>query len=248
VANTTWSTTDKTSGVTLSGGNLTATLGNPSPAGIRAADKQVTGKFYWECTATTWTASGASLGIANMQAALTFGGSPTNAAVIYQSSGAIWVNNVSTGVNLGARSNGDVIGIALDLTNQLIWFRVAPAGNWNNNAGFSPGGTGGISISSVASAGIPVSPVLAQTSSAPVITANFGDTAFSGAVPAGFTSGFTAGATINTNALATQIALEHWLATNPDEQVTQVAIEHWASVAAAAPVVPSADTRAMIMA
>jgi hypothetical protein len=61
-------------------------------------------------------------------------------------------------------------------------------------------------------------------------TANFGDTAFTGTVPSGFTSGFTAGATINTNALATQTAVEHWLSTNPDAQTTQVLVEHWATV------------------
>lgn len=67
------------------------------------------------------------------------------------------------------------------------------------------------------------------------VTANFGDTAFTGAVPSGFTSGFTAGASIPTNALATQIAAEHWFSTNPDMQLTQVAVEQWAAVSTVNP-------------
>lgn len=71
-----------------------------------------------------------------------------------------------------------------------------------------------------------------QASTTGQITANFGDTAFVGEAtrPAGFTAGFTAGASIPTNALASQISAEHWLTTNPQAQVTQAFVEHWASV------------------
>jgi hypothetical protein len=52
MANTTWSTTDKFN-VTLSGSNLIATAASAGICTVRAADKQVTGKFYWECTYNT---------------------------------------------------------------------------------------------------------------------------------------------------------------------------------------------------
>jgi hypothetical protein len=81
-----------------------------------------------------------------------------------------------------------------------------------------------------------------QTSDA--ITANFGDTAFAGSVPSGFTSGFVIGNNyvINTQAAVeewhapspdaqvTQLAAEQWLRTNPDAQVTQLALEEWTPV------------------
>ena len=40
----------------------------------------------------------------------------------------------------------------------------------------------------------------------------------------------TGSTTIPTSALATQLAAEHWLTTNPQAQVTQIAAEHWASI------------------
>jgi anti-sigma factor RsiW len=98
------------------------------------------------------------------------------------------------------------------------------------------------------------------------VTANFGDSAFVGAVPAGFTSGFTAGASIPTNTLTTQLAAEQWLSTDPRAQLTQVAVEQWASVQSTTgqvvvsqmlieqwasvdlPVVPSQAVRVMVLA
>lgn len=114
-----------------------------------------------------------------------------------------------------------------------MWFRLGAAGNWNNVSGRDPAtGAGGIAINTLGGA-IPVYPAVLLSNNLDQITANFGDSAFTGTVPSGFTSGFTAGATINTNALATQIAIEHWLTTNPNMQTTQVALEHWATVSSA---------------
>jgi hypothetical protein len=60
----------------------------------------------------------------------------------------------------------------------------------------------------------------------------FGGSAFTGTVPAGFTSGFTAGAVIGTNELATQVAAEQWASMIPPQmQATQAAIEQWTSTA-----------------
>jgi len=236
MANTTWSTTDKTASVTLSNANLTATVSSGVNQGVRASDRQVTGKFYFEVTATTWTGVQGIIGIANSGAILSsIAATPTGAVVILQSSGNIFLNGVSTGVTLGARANGNIIGVAVDLNTYQIWFRAAPVGNWNGSATFAPDGLGGIGFHSIGGDGLPVHPLVACTSATLVVTANFGDSAFSGTPPSGYTSGFTAGATIGTNALATQVAAEQWITTNPPAQITQVAVEEWATVQNAPP-------------
>src|SRR5678815_2982157 len=53
---------------------------------------------------------------------------------------------------------------------------------------------------------------------------------------------------IPTNAIASQALAEHWLTTSPQAQITQVILEHWMSVAEGVPVVPSLDTRVMVLA
>jgi hypothetical protein len=132
---------------------------------------------------------------------------------------------------LGAITAGQVLCIAADLTSRLIWYRIGAAGNWNANATRNPAtGVGGVVILNLGN-GIPVFPAANVNALNDQITANFGDTAFVGAVPSGFTSGFTAGASVSTNAIASQALAEHWLTTNPQAQITQVVAEHWASVA-----------------
>jgi len=229
MANTTWNPSDKTAGVTLTGSNLIATASGASNA-VRATDRQVTGKFYWEVTLTTASAS-YGVGYANQSATLSSVYSiPTNAIIVY-TSGSIWLNNVNTGITLGSLAAGGVVlCLAVDIANRLFWARIGAAGNWNANAAYSPAtGYGGIDISLIGGIAVPIYPT-ACFGVAAACTANFGDTAFSGAVPSGFTSGFTAGATIATNALATQAAVEHWLTTDVPAQVTQVALEQWATV------------------
>ena len=140
MANTAWSTTDKTAGITLSGSNLIATT-TLSTQGIRSADKQITGKFYFEITVTT-TFGQSNTGVGSSAAALNNANALATCS-LYHNNGGVFLNNVSSGVSFGsAISNGTVVCIALDVTNQLIWFRLGAAGNWNANATFSPGGTG----------------------------------------------------------------------------------------------------------
>lgn len=240
MANTTWNGSDKSANVTLTGSNLIATASGAS-AWVRAVDRQLTGKFYWECTPTVWGNANTGVGFCPSSVA-----TPTQAAVgtcVVIKSGVINVDGVSSGSTLGARLAADVISVAVDFGARLAWFRVAAAGNWNGSATANPAtGAGGVAITS-SGGGIPAFPLAIMGANLDAITANFGDTAFTGTVPSGFTSGFTAGASISTNALATQIAAEHWAAPNPNAQVTQVALEHWASVANAVP----GSTQAYVM-
>ena len=229
MANTTWNPSDKSASITLSNGNLTMSS-STTFGGIRAIDRQITGKFYWEVTATTWGAS-CAIGVAAQGASLA-GAAPALWCYALQNGGNVFLAGASTGVTLGTRANGDIIGVALDLVNQLIWFRVAPSGNWNGSATANPAtGVGGVSIQTIAGVGAPLYPYAYLQGSGQAYTANFGDSAFTGAVPAGFTSGFTAGANPPLNVIATQAALEHFFATNPPAQVTQVTVEQWATTA-----------------
>jgi hypothetical protein len=125
-----------------------------------------------------------------------------------------------------------VVCIALDAGARLIWFRVGAAGNWNGSAVNNPAtGVGGVAITNLG-VGIQIYPSVCFGVIGDQITANFGDSAFTGAVPAGFTSGFTAGVVSPSNELATQIAAEHWGVGDPalSVQLTQIAVEQWAQV------------------
>ena len=177
--------------ITLSGGNLIAT--STGAGSVRGVSTLTTGKYYWECTMNVWSQANTSVGVANSTAILSnFVTTGFNSAMVYLS-GAISVNSISSGQSLGARSSGDIIGIAVDGTAHLIWFRVAPSGNWNGSGTADPAtGTGGISISSLGST---VFPAFGQTTSGQSATANFGATAFTGAVPSGFSAPSAGGVT-----------------------------------------------------
>lgn len=193
---TVWSTTDKAN-IVLANRNLAAGPGDFHESGVRAEGQRSTGKYYWEYTCF-WTSAQTNVGVANLSASLTgtVGGFPTNnAAVVWQSGGNIWVNSAQPSGTpaLGTRASGDIIGVAIDLDNKLIWFRVAPSGNWNGSGTANPATTtGGVSISAIST---PVCPLFATYTfaNADSVVANFGDSTFSGAVPSGFASGFPPG-------------------------------------------------------
>lgn len=231
MANTTWNPADKTAGTALTNANLTATA-SAGGNGVRTVDRLVVGKYYWEYTFTTASNNACGVGIQGYSLSLgaQAGANTANLAIV-NNTGSFCVNTV-TPVAFGVITSGTVVCFALDLDNRLIFARVGAAGNWNNSSTANPTmGVGGISVLWIGAA-IPAYGLMTeQNGTNGAITANFGDSAFIGAVPSGFTSGFTAGVTSSTNALATQVAAEHWLTTNPDAQITQVALEHWASVA-----------------
>jgi hypothetical protein len=232
VANTVFNLSDKSANLTLSGGNLIATTTSSALASVRSVDRQVAGKFYWEITCNTLTNSSASVGMATTAIAqpifITGGAGPGTCGV--NRAGSVYVDGVIVGgIAFGTIANGTVVGVAFDADARLVWFRLGAAGNWNMSATASPTtGAGGVAV--FLGRGIPAHPAVCFAATSDQITANFGDTAFTGTVPSGFTSGFTAGSTIPTNALATQTAVEHWLSTNPDAQTTQVVLEQWATV------------------
>jgi len=233
MSNTTWNPSDKSGSITLTGSNLIATSTSGAQAGVRAVDKQVTGKFYWECTCVVNTGAGSCVGISWNANAV--GTAPISAIAVGACgpghSGAIFLDGATTGSTIGTIVNNTVVCIAVDCDQRLIWFRSGAVGNWNGSAGANPAtGVGGILVTAQGR-GIPIYPTAWLIGGSEQTTANFGDTAFVGAVPSGYTSGFTAGASVPTNAIASQALAEHWLTTDPDARITQVIAEHWASVA-----------------
>jgi hypothetical protein len=180
---TTWNPSDLLAMI-LSNNNLTAT-NTAAPSGVRAKEGFASGKYYWEVTVSTWAQSSTSVGFGLASAALSSG----NLGFAFMSRlGTIIVNNVASGSTLGARTAGDTIGIALDVGNNLCWFRVAPSGNWNGSGTANPAtGVGGVSISTITGTQFPA---FWASNTGEVATANFGGSAFSGAVPSGFTSGW----------------------------------------------------------
>jgi hypothetical protein len=233
MANTTFNPSDKTAAVTLSGGNLIATNTTNAIGGVRAVDRQLVGRFYWEYICNVVAGNAATgVGIASPTASLSLSSfnAQSGTSGVTRSAGTIYVEGVSTGSAVGAITAGSVIGVAIDSDARLVWYRLGAAGNWNGSASANPAtGAGGIPI--LLGRGVPIYPAVFVNGTNDQTTANFGDSAFVGAVPSGYTSGFTAGASVPTNAIASQALAEHWLTTNPQAQVTQVVAEHWASVA-----------------
>lgn len=168
----------------LSNNNLTISWGTGGGK-VQSLNGFSSGKYYFEVTGNTWAGSNAGSGVSLTGVNL----APSVGSAQVVKNGTIYVNNVSSGSSLGARSSGDIIGIAVDLTAQLIWLRVCPSGNWNGSGTANPAtATGGISISSISTGALFASSW--SNSSGDVATANFGASSFSGAVPSGFISGW----------------------------------------------------------
>lgn len=228
MANTTWNPSDKATQIVLSNGNLTAGASAAVVAGVRSIDRQVYGKYYWECTWTTISNGNEGVGIASGTQSLSAAASAAGQQCMMAQAGTIYLNGVVAVNSFGTVTSGTIVCIAVDCTNSLIWFRLGAAGNWNGNAAYSPGGGGGVAMqSALGGLALYAKATLAATASS--VTANFGDSAFTGAVPSGFTAGFPNSSPPN-QAEATQIALEQWARGTPQAQLTQMAVEHWAAV------------------
>lgn len=146
------------------------------------------GKWYFEATLNHVGANGDSVGIValgggvNDPAATT----PSNCALV-QTGGEIYAEHIDSGDTIGVRSTGDVIRVAVDLDDKLIWFAVAPSGNWNGSPSANPATkAGGISIAGYADATVGPFVAFNAASLVGVDTVNFGQSAFVGTIPSGF--------------------------------------------------------------
>lgn len=231
MADTTFLPSTASANVALSNGNLTATASSTAIGGVQSQDSQNAGQFYVEFTYTT--IAGGSTGAGFCTPAATYTGLSSGngllGLVVYKS-GTVRLNG-ATAVTIGALSNGALVCAAIDLTNMRAWFRLGATGNWNNSASATPATPStGIDISGVFSTASPAWPfAVFDGGASDQITANFGASAFVGAVPTGFTAGWPT-QTIPTALVATQAGAEVWgQNTSPPLRVTQLGAEAWGS-------------------
>lgn len=182
---TTFDPANTNANLTLSNGNLTATTNsNVGGYGVsRSIASHSTGKYYAEFVHNLAGSNGNSVnGSINGSGSLSAYLGNTN-SVGYFGNAAVYVNNVQVST-IQAYTNLNNVGMAFDITNSLIWFRVN-GGNWNNSAPADPAtGVGGISTSGYS---CPCYAGAAQAiSTSETFTANFGASAYTFTAPAGF--------------------------------------------------------------
>lgn len=167
----------------LSNGNLTAAGSGASVGGVRANGGEITGSFFNEFTIVSATSLGVAL-VNSSEDLNNFIGGDTN-GIVYGNAGSVQLN--FSGPTISPYTVGDVVGMAVNLIAQLIWFRVN-GGNWNNNGSADPAtNTGGISIAGLSGVGtIPMFVATQLNGAGNSVTANFGDTSYAHAAPAGY--------------------------------------------------------------
>jgi hypothetical protein len=188
---------DKNSRITLSNGNLTA-AGDASAIHqmVRATVGKSAGQYYWEYT---WAGqgnanSGPPINITGIQDASSttadghFVSSQNNGCGVGYNDGFSFLYSSATITQSGAiagSSNG-THGLAFDATNGKLWFTTT-VGTWLN--GITPSVNGaGFTFSTIP--GSTYFPAVSFEGSTPgTMTFNFGASAFSYAVPSGFTPG-----------------------------------------------------------
>lgn len=190
-ASTTWSTTDKAVQITLSGGDLTATRADgsgPFYASLRGTSSKSAGKWYFEVICIqnpSPTFAGVGVCVANATAPLNNYLGSTSDGVGYFSGGAVIINSVGV-LTMPGYGAGDIVKVALDITNQRIWFKLN-GGNWNNNASADPAtNTLGVNIAAVT--GMLFAGCTENLNVTNEVTINFGATAFNSSPPSGFTA------------------------------------------------------------
>lgn len=149
MAGTTWSPTDKNAAITLGRNNLAAGQFGASSAwrSVRSTSSVSTGKVYFEITNLAVDgSSGWMLGVDDGSGLLTtFIGGGTH-GIGYQSNGSVWFN-AGTISSWQGTARGDVVGVAIDVTNKKIWMRNSRSSTWNSAGTANPAtGVGGISI------------------------------------------------------------------------------------------------------
>lgn len=172
---TTWNPSDIGPGVTLSGGNLVATMA-AGFYGARSISAKSAGKYYVEFKFTSGTNAAFGLGTYASSLSGNWPGADSVSWGVLSVNGYNYTNNTSVSPSVGAFTSGTtVIGMAVDL-----------------NAGtvlFSLNGVAGANALTIS--GTPLVHIMVATySGAGSITLNAGATAFDYTVPSGFTAGW----------------------------------------------------------
>lgn len=122
----TWDPAKTGSGITLSNGNLTATYSSGTYGVMATTSHAATGKYYFEqLWSTVYTGGNSPMGGVVLGTWVYNTGSPTfNVAGAWgiQSSGAYTYGDGSYKGSGVTFANGDVLGVAVDLSAGKIWF------------------------------------------------------------------------------------------------------------------------------
>jgi hypothetical protein len=187
--------------VTISGGGLIVThSGGGTYNGARSTMQKNSGKWYFEVTKHLQTFPHNVVGILTAAGTYTdivwnWTNSLADRSFVNPNYDTITGPSGTSGANLSGTTvpaDPEIIGVAVDLTNWMVWFRVAPAGNWNGSGTANPAtNIGGINISVLNTTTVaPAVGFNGGASSGEVFTGNFGASTFSGTVPSGFNAGW----------------------------------------------------------
>ena len=126
-------------------GNLTCTNTSSTHRSVLSTLAVSSGKWYWEGKSVSTGAAYPTFGIFNADATFDSGTYFTATAngYGYNSEGNIFHNNTNHVTGLASWTDGDIIGVALDATNNKIYF--SKNGSWQNS-GDPSNNTGGTSI------------------------------------------------------------------------------------------------------
>jgi hypothetical protein len=185
VAPTTFDPLNTGSDIVLSNGNLTATSNETTDSITRATANSSSGKYYYEITITT-VGQNPQIGLVNssVDAQTYFYLAYDGNSVGLYATGNVYVGSSEVGYG-AVFSNGSIIGVAIDLGNQTIWF-TNDGTTWNGSGGNNPAtNTGGLNISSMLTSA-PYYPAAGLTVGPDVLTVNFGATSYAYTVPSGF--------------------------------------------------------------
>jgi hypothetical protein len=166
---------DKSSEITLSGGNLTATIAGPtSSCLVRSTVSKTSGKWYWEMTCNNIT-NYSYIGIGNASESVTTYLGSTNNGLAYTNDGYLIKNGGIASSAPGVYATSNVLGFALDVDAGTLELFV----NNSSQGSYSANPTGALFAGVSASLGSPNI----------VVTANFGASAFTYTPPSGYNAG-----------------------------------------------------------
>jgi hypothetical protein len=172
--------------ITLSNANLTGTCNTTNANGnvSRTSTSRSSGKYYFEITPSIAGSPPQGIGLINASQSVSGNwlGEAGNNSIGCYAVGTIY-QGASHEATFASYTAGNTVGVAVDLDNKEIWYRVGN-GNWNASGTANPAtDTGGQDISAIA---FPVFAAVELDSNGDVTTANFGATSYAFTPPIGF--------------------------------------------------------------
>jgi len=217
----TWNENDKAAGISLSNGDLTATMVSSAWDAVRSILARSSGKWYWEVKLDVVGDTNNMIGIGTFLETLTYPGDTTEGYGYYGANGNAYNNTASSYGN--SYTTNDIISVALDLDNGKIWW--AKNGTWQGSpAGVPASGTNPAYTDVIGK----FYAMVGFNASGNKATANFGASAFTYTPPTGFQAGFSSDitndkkiavyTTSGTQDVQCYTEIEKWVTTSGSEQ------------------------------